>query len=47
VWELEGICLVLVKEKTNSKIKLVVEEMNSKQARLFSLLDLGVYMENR
>ena len=47
VEELEGIRLALVKEKTNSKVKLVVEEMNSKQARLFSLLDLAKYMGNR
>ncbi len=45
--ELEGIRLALVKEKTNSKVELVVEEMNSKQARLFSQLDMGVYMEKR
>jgi transposase len=46
VEELEGNRLALVKEKTNSKVKLVVEEMNSKQARLFSQLDMEVYMEN-
>jgi len=47
VEELEGIRLALVKEKTNSKVKLIVEEMNSKHAGLFSLLDLGEYMDNR
>ena len=47
VEELEGIRFALVKEKTNSKVKLVVEEMSSKQARLFSQLDMGVYMGNR
>ena len=45
--ELEGIRFALVKEKMNSKVKLVVEEMSSKQARLFSQLDMGVYMGNR
>ena len=47
VEELEGIRFALVKEKTNSKVKLVVEEMSSKQARLFSQMDMRVYMGNR
>lgn len=45
--ELEGNRLALVKKKTNSKVKLVVEEMDLKQARLFSQPDMGVCMENR
>jgi len=47
VEELEGYRLALVKKKTNSKVKLVVEEMDLKQARLFSQPDIGVCMENR
>jgi len=47
VEELEGIRLALVKDKTNSKVNLMVEEMSSKQARLFSQLDMGMYMGNR
>ena len=34
----------LVHEKTGGKLDLVVEEMNVKQARLFTLLDLGKFM---
>ena len=47
VEELEGIRLALIEEKMGSKIKLVVEEMDTKQARLFSLLDMGKFMENQ
>jgi len=39
VEELGGIRLDLVQGKTGGKVDLVVEEMNIKQARLFSLLD--------
>jgi len=46
VEELEGIRLALVEEKMGGKVKLVVEEMDTKQARLFSLLDMGKFMEN-
>jgi transposase len=44
VEELEGIRVALVQGKTGSKVDLVVEEMDAKQARLFSLLDLGKFM---
>ncbi|TFH46423.1 MAG: IS1634 family transposase [ANME-2 cluster archaeon] len=44
VEELEGIRLALVQGKTDNKVDLVVEEMDAKQARLFSLLDLGKFM---
>ena len=46
VEELEGIRLALVREKSSTKVNLVVEEMNTKQAKLFSLLDMGKFMEN-
>ena len=39
-----GIRLALVQGKTGGKVDLVVEEMYAKQARLFSLLDLGKFM---
>ena len=39
--ELEGIRVALVQGKKGGKVDLVVEEMDAKQARLFSLLDLG------
>ena len=42
--ELRGIRLALVKSKTGDKVVLVVEEMDAKQSRLFSLLDLGEFM---
>ena len=42
--ELDGICLALVQEKTGRNVKMMVEEMDAKQARLFSLLDLGKFM---
>ena len=44
VEELEGIRVALVQGKTGGKVDLVVEEMDAKQARLFSLLDLGKFM---
>ncbi|MCG7849187.1 MAG: hypothetical protein MIO93_08430 [ANME-2 cluster archaeon] len=43
--ELEEIRLELVQGKTGDKVDLVIEEMDAKQARLFSLLDLGKFME--
>jgi len=46
VEELEGIQVALVKEKSGGKVEVVVEEMDAKQARLFSLLDLGKFMDN-
>ncbi|MEA1905556.1 MAG: IS1634 family transposase [Euryarchaeota archaeon] len=42
--ELNGIRLALVQKKTGKNVMLMVEEMNVKQARLFSLLDLGKFM---
>ena len=42
-----GIRLALVKGETGGKVDLVVEVMDAKQARLFSLLDLGKFMDNR
>lgn len=44
VEELEGIRVALVKDKTGRGCELMVEEMDSRQARLFSLLDLGRFM---
>ncbi|MBC2708665.1 MAG: hypothetical protein HF975_16805 [ANME-2 cluster archaeon] len=44
VEELEGIRVALLQGKTGGKVDLVVEEMDAKQARLFSLLDLGKFM---
>ena len=44
VEELEGIRVALVQGKTGGKVDLVVEEMDARQARLFSLLDLGKFM---
>jgi len=46
VEELEGIRIALVQEKSGGKVKMVVEEMGVKQARLLSLLDLGKFMNN-
>jgi transposase len=46
VEELGGIRLALVQGKTGGKVDLVVEEMGAKQARLFSLLDLGKFIRN-
>ena len=42
--ELDGIRLALVQEKTGRNVVAMVGEMNVKQARLFSLLDLGKFM---
>lgn len=42
--EFDGIRLALVQRKVSSKVELVVEEMNAKQARLFSLLDIGKFI---
>ena len=44
--ELGEIRLALVQETSGRKVEMVVEEMNTKQARLFSLLDLGEFMAN-
>ena len=46
VEELEGIRVAIVKQKSGGKIGIVLEEMDAKQARLFSLLDLGKFMPN-
>ncbi|MCD6206794.1 MAG: hypothetical protein J7J06_02245 [Methanosarcinales archaeon] len=42
--ELDGIRLALVQKKTVRNVMMMVEEMGVKQARLFSLLDLGKFM---
>ena len=42
--ELEGIRIALVEDKSGNKTKLVIEEMGTKQARLFSQLDLGRFI---
>jgi transposase len=44
VEELGGIRLALVQGKMEGKVDLLVEEMDAKQARLFSLLDLGKFI---
>jgi len=44
VEELEGIRVALMKDKTGRGCELMVEEMDSRQARLFSFLDLGRFM---
>jgi len=41
---LEGISVALVHGKTGGKVELVVEEMDARRARLFSLLDLGKFI---
>jgi len=46
VEEFDGIRLAPIEEKMGSKVKLVVEEMDAKQAKLFSLLDMGKFMVN-
>jgi hypothetical protein len=43
---LEGIRVAIVKQKSGGKVGIVIEEMDAKQARLFSLLDLGEFMPN-
>jgi hypothetical protein len=35
-----------VQEKSGGKVEVVVEEIDAKQARSFSLLDLGKFMDN-
>ncbi len=42
--ELGGTRLALVQEKTGRNVVMMVEEMDAKQARLFSLLDMGKFM---
>jgi len=44
VEELEGIRIALVKDKKGRKCELMVEEMDTTQARLFSYLNLGKFM---
>jgi transposase len=46
VGELDEIRIAIVQEKSGAKVEMVVEEMGAKQARLFSLLDLGKFMDN-
>ena len=46
VEELEGIRVAIVKQKSGRKVEMMMEEMNAKQARLVSLLDLGKFMDN-
>ncbi|HUV83506.1 MAG TPA: hypothetical protein VMW53_10600 [archaeon] len=46
VEELESIRIALVQEKLGGKVEMVVEEMGAKQAKLFSLLDLGKFINN-
>ena len=46
VEELEGIRVALVKDKKGRKCELMVEEMDTKQARLFSYLNLGKFMDS-
>ncbi|MGP8320409.1 MAG: IS1634 family transposase, partial [Methanosarcinaceae archaeon] len=46
VEELDGIRLALVQGYASGKVEMVVEEMDVKQARLFSLLNLGEFMDN-
>ena len=44
VEELEGIRIAIVKNSKGNKIKLVIEEMDAKQARLFSRLGLEKFI---
>jgi len=46
VEELRDIRLALVQEKSGRKVEIIVEKLDAKQARLFSLLDLGKFMPN-
>jgi transposase len=46
VGELDEIRIAIVQEKSGAKVEMVVEEMGAKQARLFSLLDLGKFIDN-
>ena len=41
-----GIRAALVQNKSGGKVVVVVEEIDAKQARSFSLLDLGKFMDN-
>jgi len=45
VEELDGIRVALAQEKSGGKVEMIFEEMGVKQARLFSLLDLGKFIE--
>jgi hypothetical protein len=38
--------VALVKQKSGRKVEVVMEEINAKQARLISLLDLGIFMDD-
>ncbi|NKQ38396.1 MAG: hypothetical protein HF967_02770 [Methanosarcinales archaeon] len=44
VEELDGIRIALVKSKMGKKQEMIFEEMDVKQAQLFSLLNLEKYM---
>ena len=44
VGELEGIRIALAEDNGAGKCELIVEDMNAKQARLFSLLDMGRFI---
>ncbi|MDW7728363.1 MAG: hypothetical protein SCH70_14900 [Candidatus Methanoperedens sp.] len=46
VRELDEIRIAIVQEKSGTKVEMVVEEMGAKQAKLFSLLDLGKFLDN-
>jgi transposase len=46
VEELDDIRFALVQGNVSGKVEMVVEEMDVKQARLFSLLNLGEFMDN-
>ncbi len=42
--ELEEIRVTLVQGKTDGKVEMVVGEMDAKQAKLFSLLEMGKFI---
>ena len=44
VEELEEIRIALVKDEKGNKARLVIEEMDTKQAKLFFQLDLGKFI---
>ena len=44
VGELDEIRIALAEDKGSRKCRLIVEDMNAKQARLFSLLDMGRFI---
>jgi transposase len=46
VEELDEIRIAIVQKKSGGKVEMFVEEMGAKQATLFSLLDLGKFMDN-